>query len=421
MGLDATPAGTPTAPPRPVQDWRVLLAIYSVTSLIEAIGVSQVFAFLPARLREIGLAQRDVATFTGVFTALIFVVGIFLVPFWGVWADKISRRAVIVRSAVVEAVVFGAVALAAEPWQLAAALLLTGLQLGNTGVMLAALRDVSPTHRVGTMSAIFGATGPIGFAVGPAIGGIAVDGLHLPLVTVFWSSSVLSVAVIALLLLGSREVRPALVPRGGSVELAISAVRGALADPAVRRVFVIFGIAILGNLMTRPYVPLLVERITGSGEGLASGIALVVGTAALIGALVSPLSGPLGDRLGLRTILVAALVVGGVSVAPMALVPSVLGLAGLAIVYAAAFATVQAMVFGLLAVQVAPERRSATLNLVLLPLYVAGIIGPSLAAAFAATIGVPAVYPAAGLIMVGSAVVIFELARRASVQPGGGG
>jgi DHA1 family multidrug resistance protein-like MFS transporter len=406
-----------TQPSRPVQDWRVLLAIYSVTSLIEAIGVSQIFAFLPARLREIGLPQGDVAAFTGIFTALIFVVGIFLVPFWGVWADKISRRAVIVRSAVVEAIVFGAVALAAEPWQLAAALLLTGLQLGNTGVMLAALRDVSPTHRVGTMSAIFSPTGPVGFAVGPAIGGVMVDGLHLPLVAVFWSSSVLSVAVIALLMLGSREVRPAVVPRGGTLELAMGAVRGALTDPAVRRVFTIFGVAILGNLMTRPYVPLLVERITGSGEGLASGIALVVGTAALIGALASPLSGPLGDRLGLRTVLVGALVMGGLSVAPMPLAPSVVGLAGLSIVYAAAFATVQAMVFGLLAMQVPPERRSATLNLVLFPLYVAGIIGPSLAAGFAATVGVPAVYPVAGAIMIASAVIVSGLVRATRPNP----
>ena len=36
-----------------------------------------------------------------------------LVPLWGVWADKYSRKAVIVRSALVEAVVFALAALAA--------------------------------------------------------------------------------------------------------------------------------------------------------------------------------------------------------------------------------------------------------------------------------------------------------------------
>ncbi len=35
------------------------------------------------------------------------------------------------------------------------------------------------------------------------------------------------------------------------------------------------------------------------------------------------------------------------------------------------------MVFSLLATEVPPERRSATLNLVFLPLYVAGIVGPA--------------------------------------------
>src|SRR5438132_635345 len=58
---------------RPVQDWRALLAIYAITALIESTGVSQVFAFLPLRLHEIGLPEGDVASFTGVFTALIFV------------------------------------------------------------------------------------------------------------------------------------------------------------------------------------------------------------------------------------------------------------------------------------------------------------------------------------------------------------
>ena len=62
------------------------------------------------RLREVGLPEDQIPTFTGLFTSLIFVFGIVLVPFWGVWADKYSRRAVIVRSAVVEAFVFAGVA-----------------------------------------------------------------------------------------------------------------------------------------------------------------------------------------------------------------------------------------------------------------------------------------------------------------------
>ncbi len=395
-----------------VQGWRSLLVAYGLTTTIEALGVSQIFAFLPLRLREVGLAEADIPSFTGIFTSLIFVFGILLVPFWGVWADKYSRRAVIVRSAVVEAVVFGAVALAREPWQLAVALLLTGLQLGNTGVMLAALRDVTPRNRVGTMTALFGATSPIGFAIGPVIAGLMVDGLGLSLTDVFWVSSGLSVLIVVILLLLTHEVRPEVVPAGRVVALARAAVVGVLRDPAVLRLFVIFGVAILANQMYRPFLPILVEAIHGSALGLASAIALVTGTAALVGALVSPVSGPIGDRVGFRPVLAVSLLGSAVSVALMPLAPAVAWLALLAAIYAAFQAAVQAMMFGLIATEAAPERRSATLNLVLLPLYVAGIIGPSLGAAVAAVSGVGGIFPTAGAIFLLGGIAMTGVLRR---------
>ena len=180
-------------PPRPTQDWRLLLLVFWITSMVEGLGVSQIFALLPTYLREMGVAPADRLTFVGLFSALIFVVGMPLVPLWGAWADKYSRKLVIVRSAVVEAVVFAAVALAREPWQLALAMLLIGFQLGNTGIMLAGIRDVTPLHRVGTTIAIFGASGPVGFAVGPALAGILIDGFAWSVSSVFWLSAALSV------------------------------------------------------------------------------------------------------------------------------------------------------------------------------------------------------------------------------------
>ena len=82
--------------------------------MVEGLGVSQIFALLPTYLREMGVAEADRLAFVGLFSALIFVVGMPLVPLWGVWADKYSRKAVIVRSALVEAVVFAGVALVAR-------------------------------------------------------------------------------------------------------------------------------------------------------------------------------------------------------------------------------------------------------------------------------------------------------------------
>ena len=389
--------------------WRGLLAVYFVVSLIESFGVSQIFALLPARLLELGVTGDARLTFIGIFSSLIFVVGAPLVPLWGVWADKYSRTAVIVRSAIVEAVVFAGVALSTEPWQLAVTLLLVGFQLGNTGVMLAAIRDVAPRARIGLAVAIFGASGPIGFALGPATAGLLIDGFGWSMPAVFWASAGLSVAAALLVWLGTREVRPEVIPVGPTLRLAFGALRGVLTDATVRRIFAIYAVAFLATQMSRPYLPVLVEGLVGVGPGLASAVALVVGTAALAGAIVSPLGGALGDRVGFRPVLLGALALCGVTLLVMPVTPGVVPLAGASFAFAAFNAVATAMVFGLLATQTPPERRSATLNLVYLPLYAAGIVGPALAAGAAAVGGVAAPFVAGAVaVLIGTAVIAYR-------------
>ena len=389
-----------------------MVAIFWITSMVEGMGVSTVFAQLPTYLLQMGVQATDRLAFIGLFNALIFVVGAPLVPFWGAWADKYSRKVVIVRSAVVEAVVFAAVALSREPWQLALSMLLIGLQLGNTGVMLAGIRDVTPKARLGTTIAIFGASGPIGFAAGPVLAGILIDGIGFSLPAVFTVAAILSVGTAVLVTFGSREIRPEVVPTGRVVTLALGALRGVLTDPTVRRIFLIFGVSYLATQMTRPYIPVLVEGLTGTGPGLASAIGLVAGTAALVGAVASPLGGVLGDRIGFRPVLVASLGGAGVVMLVMPLAPSVVSMALVAVVLGTATATVTAMVFGLLATEVPAERRSATLNLVYLPLYAAGILGPVIGAGVAAAGGVRGPFLLGGAVfLVGALTIVLRRNR----------
>jgi MFS family permease len=393
------------------------VAVFWITSLVEGIGVSQVFALLPSQLTSMGVPDAERLQFIGLFSALLFILGMPLVPLWGVWADKYSRKAVIVRSALVEAVVFVGMALAREPWHVALSVVLIGFQLGNTGVMLAGIRDATPRLRLGTVIAIFGASGPVGFAAGPTLAGIFIDGFGWSVSGVFALSAALSIGTAALVTFGSREVRPEVIPEGRTLTLAFGAVRGVLSDPAVRGIFLIFGTAFLANQMSRPYVPVIVEGVVGRGPGLASGIALVSGTAALAGALISPLGGALGDRIGFRPVLVGALAGGGVALGLIPIAASIGGLVPLAliaVVFAAASSSTSAMVFGLLSVEVAPERRSQTLNLIYLPLYAAGIIGPAVGS-LVVRAGLPAPFLLGSAVLLVGAVAVAR--RRSRARP----
>jgi MFS family permease len=405
-----------TESPRPAPfDWRRLVAVYWITQLVESMGMSQVFALMPAHLRELGVSEADRVVFIGLFASLYFVLGLPLVPLWGVWADKYSRKAVIARSAIVETAVFLLVAAAQAPWQVAVALMLVGLQLGNTGVMLAGIRDVAPRRRLGTVIAVFGAAGPVGFAVGPILAAALIDGLGLPIAGVYVVAAACSIGTALLVWFGTPEIRPDVVPEGPVVRLAVSAVRGVLADRDVRRLFVVYGVVFLANQISRPYTPLLVEQLVGTGAGLASGIAAVVGLGSLIGALAAPAAGWAGDRVGYRPVLLAALAAGAVASLLMPLMPHVLALGAASVLLGAAVATVGAMVFSLLASEVPPERRSATLNLVYLPLYISGIVGPAAGSILAASTGLAGPYIAASGVFVLGAVIIVRNRSRVPV------
>src|SRR5260221_14563454 len=99
------------------RDWRRIVGIFWLTSMVEGLGVSQVFALLPAQLGTMGVTGTDRLAFVGLFSSLLFVLGMPLVPLWGVWADRYSRKAVLARSAVVEAAVFTGRAPAPVPGQ----------------------------------------------------------------------------------------------------------------------------------------------------------------------------------------------------------------------------------------------------------------------------------------------------------------
>jgi MFS transporter, DHA1 family, multidrug resistance protein len=396
------------------EDWRIIVTVFWITSMVEGVTISQVFAFLPSYLSQMGVPHAERLQFVGLFTSLIFIVGAPLVPLWGVWADKYSRKAVIVRSCLVEAVVFLGVALSREPWQLALSLLLIGFQLGNTGVMLAGIREVVPERRLGTIMAVFGASGPIGFAVGPFLGGfILVDGLGWSLSQVFLLSAILSVGTGALVWLGSREIRPSVVPQGRVLTLAFGAVRGVVTDPAILRIFAIYFVTYLASQLTRPYQPVIVEGLVPAGPGLAGTIGVVIGLAALVGAVTATFGGALGDRFGFRPVLLGALIGGGFALLFTPLAPTVALLALSVLAFTACNGSVSAMVFSLLSTEVPPERRSATLNLVYLPLYAAGIIGPIVGGLVAPVTGPAGPFVLGASVFLVAAFVVLVRLRRA--------
>src|SRR5689334_5893660 len=180
--------------------WVTLLILFGIASTVEAFSVSHVFRFSPLSLATVQVAPAEIPAWTGYLNAAFFLFGLPLVPFWGVWAERYGRIPIIARSSFVEMVVFAVLWLAQNRWEAAFGLLIVGFQLGNTGVMLTALRAVTPQGRVGFAISLFGITPSLGFALGPAFGGWLVDHHVLNLHSLFALDAGLSLAAGVILL-----------------------------------------------------------------------------------------------------------------------------------------------------------------------------------------------------------------------------
>src|SRR5712664_3488728 len=239
---------------RKASTWITLLVLFGIASTIEASTVSHVFRFLPLYLGTVHVPPAEVPAWTGYLNAAFFLFGLPLVPFWGVWAERYGRIPIIARSAFVEMVVFAVLWLAQNRWQAAFGLLLVGFQLGNTGVMLTALRAVTPPGR-------------LGFALGPTAGGWLVDHGVLNLHTLFAVDAAMSLVAGVMLLAFAREGPRPPGPTGSATRLALNALRLALTGRVTLIIFGVFGLAYFALQIANPFLPLLVIRLHGGAAG----------------------------------------------------------------------------------------------------------------------------------------------------------
>lgn len=358
------------------QRWQIVLLLFGITSLVETICVSHVFAFLPLYLRLVGTPEASVVRWTGVLLSFAFIFGLPLVPFWGAWADKYGRKRIIVRSAIVEALVAGLVTMSHNRWQLGASLFVIGFQLGNTGVMLAALRAATPAKRVGLAIALLGIASPIGNALGPAAGGWLVDHTAISLRGLFVIDACLSLGSAVLLTLAYRDVKTEAAPTSSAASLAKQSLVSVVRTPISLLLFVTFSLVLLGRSVVQPFLPLFVERLHPSQAGLTSAIGFVVGASSLMGVLLSPTAGALGDKLGYRRVLAGGTIVAVASLLMLPFATTLTTLAVLVAIFGGCVSTCTAMVYALLATLVPEAQRSATLNLAFFPFYVGAILGP---------------------------------------------
>ncbi|MFO0221276.1 MAG: MFS transporter [Chloroflexota bacterium] len=374
--------------------WRRIVAVYIAVQFAEIFGVSMIYSYLPLALEGTGVPIGDIASLTGIAIAGLFVIGAPQVPIWLAIAELRSRRLVIVRSGLIALAALIAFAVADQAWQLVAATVALGFWLGNTGVMLATIREVAPASERARVISLFSAAAPMGFAAGPLLAAWLIGGLGLTLAAPIAVAALLNGVLILANVVAIPDVRPTVQQRGSVLQVAKRGIVEVLTDPIARAGYLVLMLAIAGERMLRPALPLRIAEVSigpdvaGMAEplatpGVAGAVGLLIGLTALAGAVAAPaIAFYAFRRVGIARSAGAAFAAGAVAAVALAVAPTLPLLAVAVTVIAAVSALLQAAVVTWLAERVAPARRSAALSLSLFPLYAGNVAG--LAAASAA-------------------------------------
>ena len=361
------------------------------------------------------MADADLPVTVGVLSVAAFIAGLPLVPFWGAWADRYSRKAVIVRSAAVETVLFLLLSRVGAVDQLFVLVPLAGLVLGNTGVMLSELSDRAPRDRLAFAISLVGTASPLGFAIGPAVGGVIAD--HSSVQTLFLIDGVLSGLMVVMLVAFYHERRQR--PAGLSVlRLVGTSLQAITRTPLARGVFLAYSLLLLGQRLVAPYLPLYVQQLAGAAQ-LATVVGLVAGLYGVASAVGSPLAGTVADRVGYRRVFALGAIVAGTCLLLASVAPSLLGFALVYALFGMGFATCSAMLFTMLAAGLPTTIRSSVLNLALAPLYLSGVVGSLLSAAALRVNGgeLAPLWAAAGIVALLALVPVSRLRLPVTTTP----
>ena len=386
--------------------WAVIALLFAATTCVESMSWNQLTAYTPLYLRELHVSAAQVPGWIADMSSLGWILALPMAPFWGILADRYSRKLVIVRSAAIEALIFGGWALATNPWEVLAFRSLNGFVLGNTGVMLAVQASTTPRQRLALAVGIVAAGSPAGRAVGPILGALLVHVVDVRGMLLFDAAlSVLMAILLTVVMRETEHVRPAdlrvtSLLRGAVVEIA--------SKPLVWRLFLATAVVQIGLWTYLPYAPIYIARLSFGDTVTAVGV--VLSAVGLGQAIASPLWGIAMPRFGHVTVLNFTSVGSAVALATVGfshnIVPFAVALFANG-VFAAAILTASMAV---MAATVSPERRGAVLGQILFPFYFGGVVGPLIgAAAFSA--GQPVVFGIAAVLSLAPLIVLLTLPR----------
>ena len=357
--------------------WRGANALFFVCSAAQFMADGHVNAFTPLLLHEFGLSPAEVAVWTGILVAVTTGTAFPLTPFWGVLAERFSRRNVVLRSYYLYVVAMLLTAWAPDVAVLIPARILLGLAGGTIGVLVATQALLVPRRHLGPAIALVQAAMPIAASLGPPLGALAIPHIGLRWLFAVDAAAAL-LAAVALTLLMPEPAAPA--TSGSVLRRTREVLQAAWTLKPVRWNFICAGTLRGATSVVDAYLPV---RITQVAADPTAAIGWILGIYGALTTVATWFVGRIVHRVDEATIYTRAVFSATILTAGMALAPSIWLLGLLAIVRFVPVAFSNTVLHAHNASILPPAHQTAVLGMSPMPRNFGALLFPLFAAAVA--------------------------------------
>lgn len=370
---------------------------------IQALSVGSFFfalPFIPFQVEELGIHDpAAVALWSGIIFSINALTGALFAPLWGDVADRVGRKAMVVRSSIFGGLTAAMMAFSPNVWILTTSRALMGVAGGFTSAATALVGSIVPESELG-FALGWMTTGQIaGTLLGPLVGGAVVDATHnyrsIYLLTTLgtWTSAFLCWRFV-------REdftrAAPSSTPRLPIWRQFAAVVR----TPEMMPMFAVLVLGQVAILATQPVIALYVREMVGPSPLIGAYVGASFAVMGIADLLASPFLGKRSDRIGYRRVLLISIAGAAICTVPQAFVHDIRAFLALRFGVGIFLGGIIPTAVAWIGRQFPAEQRGRVYGVVYSAMFFGQFVGPSFGGALAARFGIASVFLATGAFMV---------------------
>lgn len=382
-----------------MKNWKVILAIVTVSGCFMSSGYTMLIPFLPMYLmQELGVEPEHVSMWSGAVFSITFFIGGVMAPFWGKLADSKGKRLMGIRSSLGLALAYTLAGLVTSPFQLFLVRGLQGFAAGLISVFMSVVGSIAPADKLGVSMGIFQSGVTCGQVLGPLIGGALSTwfGMRVP----FFVAGTLLV-LIALTFVFIIPEPNKTVKKEGAEKLVLKERKDVL------EVLGYVALVQVVILTIQPIMSLYVRQLSQNGDKVVLLSGMIFSSVGIAAVFTAPLWGKLGQKKGFFFSMSLASILAGIMAIGCSIPRTLLSFGIMNFIYGLFFAGVQPALSATLASITPNHQQGQAFGYMFSAIQFGAMTGPLVGGMVAAMLPMHFVYIVAGCILITLSTVVF--------------